>query len=46
MEGKAAPREGSQNSVGRAWKGVGEILGNKGRKLGFTMLDSSVRFFL
>ena len=27
-------------------EGVGKILGKKGRKLGFSMLDSSVKFFL
>ena len=27
-------------------EGVGKILGKKGRKLSFTVLDSSVKFFL
>lgn len=31
---------------GQSVEGVGKILGKKSRKLGFTMLDSSVKFFL
>lgn len=44
--GKSSCRIRISELTGESVEGVGKILGKKGRKLGFTMLDSSVKFFL
>ena len=43
---KSSRRRRVSELTGESVEGVGKILGKKGRKLGFTMFDSSVKLFL